>query len=86
MQNSMLKTLALKHKSTVLRMANRYADTAMTKDGPIKCFTATVKREGKPPLRAQFGGLSLKTRPYEIIKDHTLNSDRRPPRCELIRT
>ena len=84
MQNSMLKTLARKHKSTVLRMANRYADTTMTKDGPIKCFTATVKSEDKPPLRAQFGGLSLKTRPYAIIKDHTLNSDRRPPRCELI--
>ena len=84
MQNSMLKTLARKHKSTVLRMANRYADTTMTKDGPIKCFTATVKSEDKPPLRAQFGGLSLKTRPYAIIKDHTLNSDRRPPGCELI--
>ena len=84
MQNSMLRTLALKHKSTVLKMANRYADRAMTKDGPIKCFTAVVRREGRPPLRAQFGGLSLRTRPFKVIEDYTPDLDRRPPRCELI--
>ena len=75
MQNSMLKTLALKHKSTVLKMANRYADRAMTKDGPIKCFTAMVRREGKPPLRAPFGGLSLRTRPFKVIEDSPRNLD-----------
>jgi len=84
MQTSMLKTLALKHNSTILKMARRYADVAHTMDGPIRCYKAVVTRKDKPPLQAQFGGLSLRTRPFKEIEDYIPGQDRRPPRCELL--
>jgi group II intron reverse transcriptase/maturase len=55
-ETSMLKTLAAKHKSTVIKTAARYKAKVITADGPRTCFEARVRREGKPDLVARFGG------------------------------
>ena len=39
-ETSMLKTLAAKHQSTVVKMAARYRAKAITRDGPRTCFEA----------------------------------------------
>src|SRR3954471_17227154 len=52
MDNSLLKTLASKHKSTVTKMARRFAGKALTKNGVMECLSITTKREGKQPLYA----------------------------------
>jgi hypothetical protein len=84
MRGSLLKTLAAKHKSTVRRMAKRFAGRAITEDGVAKCISVTVEREGKPPLYAKFGGISLKTQPFAVIEDLPLDRDRHVERNELI--
>jgi len=62
METSMLKTLANKHKSTVMKMVNRYGCTIETENGPMKGFRVVVEREGKQPLVTEFGGIPLKTK------------------------
>jgi group II intron reverse transcriptase/maturase len=59
MSTSMLKTLANKHKSSVMKMATKYRCTIQTKQGEMKGYRVTVEREGKKPLIAEFGGLHL---------------------------
>ena len=62
METSLLKTLANKNKSTVTKMAKRYAATIVTLDGPRRGLRVVVKRDGKQPLVAEFGGISLRTK------------------------
>ena len=62
METSLLKTLANKYKSTVTKMAKRYAATIVTPDGPRRGLRVVVKRDGKQPLVAEFGGISLRTK------------------------
>lgn len=70
METSMLKTLASKHKSTVMKMARRYKATISTPDGRRTCFQVTVRREkGKKPLIARFGEISLKRQRKAVITD-----------------
>lgn len=71
MSLSMLRTLANKHKSTVTKMAAKYRSTIQTEHGEMKGFQVTVKREGKKPLVATFGGISLTTnsKPTEIVDE-----------------
>lgn len=59
MSSSMLKTLANKHKSSVMKMVTKYKCTLKTKQGELKGYRVTVEREGKKPLIAEFGGLHL---------------------------
>ena len=54
---SMLRTLALKHQSTVSKMAARHKAKVITSDGPRTCFEARQRREGKADLVARFGGI-----------------------------
>jgi hypothetical protein len=49
METSMLMTLANKHRSSVSKMARKYAATIDTPHGPRKCFEARVERIGKFP-------------------------------------
>jgi len=86
MITSLLKTLAAKFKSTVTKMARKYAGKAITKDGVLKCLSVTIERQGKRPLYAQFGGISLKLESFKAvdIQDGYLDQDRNVPRCELI--
>jgi group II intron reverse transcriptase/maturase len=83
---SLLKTLANKHKSTVTKMARRFAGKAITANGVMKCLSITIERQDKRPLYAQFGGISLKTESFKAvdIEDEYLDQDRIVPRCELI--
>jgi group II intron reverse transcriptase/maturase len=60
MKTSLLKTLALKHRSTVAQMARKYVTSSMTPNGARKCVEVVVQREGKSDLVARFGDISLK--------------------------
>jgi hypothetical protein len=68
-ETSMLKTLAVKHKSTVTKMAARHKATVITKDGPRTCFEAARHREGKKDLVARFGGIPLARDRRAVITD-----------------
>jgi group II intron reverse transcriptase/maturase len=84
MRTSLLKTLANKHKSSVSKMAKRFASKAVTENGLVQCLRVIVKRLDKLPLVARFGGLSLKTQPFKVIEDRPVNQDRTISRNELI--
>src|SRR4249920_1679940 len=66
---SMLKTLGLKHRSSVSKMAARHKAKIETSDGPRRCFEARKKREGKRDLVARFGGISLRRNQRAVITD-----------------
>jgi group II intron reverse transcriptase/maturase len=66
---SMLKTLALKHQSTVSQMAARHKAKVTTGDGPRTCFQARRRRRGKPDLVARFGGITLRQDRRAVITD-----------------
>jgi group II intron reverse transcriptase/maturase len=65
MRYSLLMTLAHKHKSTVAKMAARFDGKAITAHGWRKCLQVLVPREGRTPLVARFGGMSL--RPEKFV-------------------
>ncbi len=60
MELSLLKTLAGKFKSSVAKMVRKYQSTVSTPAGPRKCLECQIKREGKEPLVARFGGIPLR--------------------------
>ena len=68
-ETSMLKTLAAKHQSTVVKMAARHRAKVITSGGPRTCFEARLRREGKPDLVARFGGISLRQDRRAVITD-----------------
>lgn len=72
MRTSLLKTLAHKHKSSVAKMARKYAATVETDDGPRRCLEVSVPRAGKKPLMARFGGIPLKVDQLATIEDQLL--------------
>jgi len=84
MRYSLLKTLARKHKSTVTKMAKRFAGMASSKNGWLQCISITIPRDKGRPLYAQFGGISLKMDPFVDIEDRELDRDRIRPRSELL--
>ncbi len=84
-QTSMLKTLAAKHKSTVLKMASRYRATTATPSGPRRCYEARVERDGKPPLVARFGGIPLTRNRDAALIDRDPARPLSYPRKELVR-
>jgi hypothetical protein len=70
MQTSLLKTLAGKYDSSVLKMARKYRATIETSHGPRKCLQASVNRgEGRKPLVATFGGIPLRRQKHAILRD-----------------
>lgn len=86
MQISLYKTLARKHKSSVTQMAKRFAGKTISKNGVMKCVSVTIERDGKKPLYASFGGISLHTESFKgtDIMDIFTDQDRYIPRNELI--
>ena len=52
--------------------AKRLKSRPETPEGPRTCLKLTIPREGKRPLIAIFGGLSLKRRKNPVIKDQVL--------------
>ena len=84
MQTSLLKTLACKYDSSVLKMDRKYAAKTETSHGPRKCLQVIIERgAGRKPLVARFGGIPL------IRQKNAVLRDREPvlataPRRELI--
>jgi group II intron reverse transcriptase/maturase len=74
METSLLKTLANKHRSSVAIETKRLQGTTKTSHGPRKCLKLTIPREGKKPLVAIFGGLTLKRLQTPAIKDQVLTN------------
>ncbi|MDX3078362.1 reverse transcriptase domain-containing protein [Streptomyces sp. MI02-7b] len=74
METSMLMTLANKHRSSVSKMARKYATTIETPHGPRKCFEARVERTGRKPLVGRFGGIPLRRNKKTVITDRRLAS------------
>jgi hypothetical protein len=61
MERSLTKTPARKYRIRVSRVYRRYRTVLKTDQGPRRGLQVTVERgEGKPPLVAQWGGVSLK--------------------------
>jgi len=84
METSLLKTLAGKHKTTLMKVYKKLKTTVRTDDGPRKAIVVSVPRENKPPLVTQFGGLTLRKSDKAVLAD----SNRRPyirKRTELIK-
>jgi hypothetical protein len=75
MESSLLKTLAAKHRSSVAKQAAKYGATITTPDGRTRsCLQVCLEREGKPPLKAQFGGIPLKRQLMAILDERPLPS------------
>jgi group II intron reverse transcriptase/maturase len=82
---SLLKTLATKNKSTMAKMAQKYKATAESTEGPRRCYQIRIEREGRKPLVARFGGISLKRRADNtVIVEKTRLKDLTTRRVELI--
>ena len=69
MQQSLAKTLAAKHKLTVEKVHRTYGTTWMVNGKLCKGLQVTVEREGKKPLIATWGGISLKRKTQAILND-----------------
>ena len=83
-QTSMLKTLAAKHQSSVVKMAAKHRAKHSTAHGLRTCYEARVERAGKQPLVARFGGIPLKRNKDAVLTDNI--PKRVPyPRKELTR-
>ena len=60
MQHSLTRTLAAKHRISVPEVYRRYRAEILDEDGRRRVgFEVRVTREGKPPLIARWGGISL---------------------------
>jgi len=85
LEQSLLKTLAAKHKMSVNELVKKYKTSTDTPYGKRVCIKVTVPRPDKPPLVAMFGGISLRRNVKAVIEDraiHTLKE--RGGRTELI--
>jgi hypothetical protein len=67
MEQSLMKTLAAKHKCSMRAMYAKYAKSSNGKQP--KCIKVTVERDGKEPLVATFGGFSLERKHVWEIDD-----------------
>jgi len=70
MRGSLLKTLAYKHKSTMMAMQRKYRATVKTPHGTMSCLRVVVERgPTKQPLVAQFGGIPLRRQRNAILTE-----------------
>ena len=83
MKTSMLKTLAHRHRTTVTKMARKYAAVTATSSGPRRCFEAHVERHGRKPLVARFGGIPLRRQKRAVLDDRPQHPAR-PRQKELV--
>ena len=72
MDTSLLKTLACKNQTSVMKETKRLQSTIETPEGPRKCLKLVIQREKKKPLVAIFGGLPLKRRKNPPIEDRVI--------------
>ena len=70
METSLLRTLARKHRSSVAKQRHRYRARLQTAHGPRQGLQVVVERkEGKQPLVATWGGISLRHRKRATLND-----------------
>ena len=69
MEQSLVKTLATKLKISVSAVYRRYQATILINDKPYKGLRVIVPRDGKKPLVAQWGGISLKWKKQATLND-----------------
>jgi len=69
MQQSLAKTLATKLKLTVKKVHKNYGTIWTVNGKPCKGLQVTIAREGKKPLIAKWGGISLKRNAEAILDD-----------------
>src|SRR6266852_2495998 len=77
METSLLKTLACKNQTSVMKETKCLQSTIETPEGPRKCLKLVIQREKKKPLVAIFGGLPLKRRKNPPIEDRVILPDAR---------
>jgi group II intron reverse transcriptase/maturase len=70
MEQSLVRTLAEKLRISVRQVYRRYETVVETPNGPRKVLQVKVTREGKSPVVAQWGGISLKRR-MDVVLDDT---------------
>ena len=69
MEQALTKTLAAKQRTSVAKVYRRYGTTLQTPDGPRQGLAVRVERDGKPPLVAHWGGISLKRQVHAVLDD-----------------
>ena len=70
MERSLTGTLSRKLRTSISRVYRRYETTMETPNGPRKVLQTTVERgEGKKPLIARWGGISLARRMKAVLND-----------------
>lgn len=69
METSLVKTLANKLKISVPKVYDRYETTFWVEQKPLKGLQTMIQREGKKPLVAQWGGISLKRQIDAVLND-----------------
>ncbi len=69
MELSLARTLANKYKTTVNQIFRKYQTTHKTNGQSYKVLQTEVKREGKKPLVAYFGGFKLGYEKDAVIED-----------------
>lgn len=83
MRASLLKTLANKYRTRVVKLRGKFSSRVATAYGPRKCLELRVEREGKPALVARFGGIPLRRDQEAVLVDQ--KSFTGPDRNELIK-
>ncbi len=69
MERSLVRTLGTKLRLSRRQVYRRFGAALPTPDGPRKGLEVRVERDGKPPLVAQWGGISLKWRIDAVLDD-----------------
>ena len=69
MQQSLAKTLAHKHKTSVRKIYRKYQTEIEVEGKRYKVFQVTILREGKKPLIATWGGITLTWDMQAILED-----------------
>jgi hypothetical protein len=70
MEESLVRTLASKYRTTCTKIYQRYGTTIQTEEGAYKVLQVMVKRQPpKKALTASFGGVSLKSNKWVSIND-----------------
>jgi group II intron reverse transcriptase/maturase len=72
MEQSLTKTLAAKQKLSVPKIYRKYQATFREGKKCFKVLRTTIEREGKKPLVAQWGGISLHWDIKAPLKDHQM--------------
>ena len=70
MEESLVRTLARKYRTTCTKIYRRYGTRLQTAEGTYKVLQVTVKRQPpKKALTAHFGGVSLKSNKWASLND-----------------